>query len=91
MCDNGSNLGAAAPCDAAQLQFAEHLSAPRGNAGDGITFTVDWTPPATDLGDVIFYAAGNAADGGGTSANDRIYTTSRRISPPLHPDRQAKH
>ncbi len=82
MCDNGSNLGVAAPCDAAQLQFAEHLSAPRGNAGDGFTFTVDWTPPATDLGDVIFYAAGNAADGGGTSANDRIYTTSRRISPP---------
>lgn len=82
MCDDGSTLGAAAPCQATQLQFAEHISAPRGNAGDVYTFTVDWTPPATDVGDVIFYAAGNAADGGGTNANDRIYTTARRISPP---------
>jgi uncharacterized protein (TIGR03437 family) len=31
---------------------------------------------------VIFYAAGNAANGDGTNNGDRIYTTSRRISAP---------
>ena len=82
MCDDGTSLGAAAPCQATQLQFAEHISAPRTNAGDGYTFSIDWTPPATAVGDIIFYAAGNAADGGGSPANDRIYTTARRISPP---------
>jgi uncharacterized protein (TIGR03437 family) len=82
MCDDGSTLGVLGPCQATQLFFAEHISAPRGNAGDGFTFTVDWTPPATDVGDVIFYAAGNAANGDGTFNGDRIYTTSRRISPP---------
>jgi uncharacterized protein (TIGR03437 family) len=82
MCDDGSTLGTGGPCTATQLQFAEHISAPRGAAGDGFTFTVDWTPPATDVGDVIFYAAGNAANGDGSFNGDRIYTTSRRISPP---------
>lgn len=82
MCDDGSTLGVLGPCQATQLFFAEHISAPRGNPGDGFTFTVDWTPPATDVGDVIFYAAGNAANGDGTFNGDHIYTTSRRVSPP---------
>ena len=79
LCDDGN----AAPCGtAAQTQFVEHLNAPRTAAGAGFTFNVTWTPPASDVGDVIFYAAGNAADGNGTNANDRIYTTALRISGP---------
>jgi hypothetical protein len=68
-----------APCNGA-LEFAEHLSAPRTDAGAGYTFDIPWTPPATDVGDIIFYVAGNAANGDGTSSGDRIYNSARTIS-----------
>lgn len=76
-CDPTGNNG---PCNGA-LEFVEHADAPFTAAGAGFTFTVDWTAPATNAGDVIFYAAGNAANGDGTNAGDRIYTTSKTISP----------
>src|SRR5262245_26356064 len=82
ICDDGSARGAAAPCQTGQLQFDDHLDATRTNAGAGFTFTVDWAPPATDVGEVIFYAAGNAANGSDSNTGDRVYTTARRISPP---------
>jgi uncharacterized protein (TIGR03437 family) len=78
ICDDGSK----APCAAPHTQFVEHTSAPRTAAGVGFTFDIQWTPPATDVGDIVFYAAGNAANGDGTFNGDRIYTTTRRISPP---------
>src|SRR5882724_9065197 len=78
LCDDGNP----APCSATQTQFVEHSNAPRTAAGAGFTFNVTWTPPATDVGDVLFYAAGNAANGDGTNNNDRIYTTVLRISGP---------
>lgn len=82
ICDDGSARGVLAPCAVGQPEFAEHFNAPRTNAGDGFTFSIDWTPPATDVGDVVFYAAGNAGNGDGSLNGDRIYTTVRRISPP---------
>jgi uncharacterized protein (TIGR03437 family) len=82
ICDDNSPRGALAPCQPGQLQFAEHLDAPRTDPGAGFSFSVDWTPPATDAGDVIFYAAGNAANGSDGNTGDRVYTTARRISPP---------
>ena len=69
-----------APCNGG-LEFAEHSNAPRTKAGDGFTFQVTWTPPTTDVGNVIFYAAGNAANGDGNLTGDRIYTTLTTISP----------
>ena len=69
-----------APCNGG-LEFAEHKSAPRTNVGDGFTFNVTWTPPATDVGNVILYAAGNAANGDGTPNGDRIYTTVATLTP----------
>ena len=69
-----------APCNGA-IEFAEHSNAPRTNPGDGYTFNVTWTPPTTDVGNVIFYAAGNAANGDGNLTGDRIYTTLKTISP----------
>ncbi|MGH9666270.1 MAG: choice-of-anchor V domain-containing protein, partial [Bryobacteraceae bacterium] len=84
ICDDGSARGSLAPCQPSQLEFAEHFDAPRTDPGAGFTFSVDWTPPATDVGDVVFYAAGNAANGDGTPTGDRIYTTQRRISPPCN-------
>ncbi len=58
-------------------QFAEHTQAStRAGTRGGVEWEFDWTPPANEVGDVTFYAAGNAANNGGTSADDRIYTTS---------------
>ena len=34
------------------------------------TFVVDWTAPVADVGEISFYASGNAADGGGGSGGD---------------------
>ncbi len=73
-------VGADAPCNGL-VEFASHRSAPVTAVGAGFTFNVDWTPPANAVGDIIFYAAGNAADGNGANSNDRIYTTSAIISP----------
>jgi uncharacterized protein (TIGR03437 family) len=63
-------------------EFAEHTAAStqQGTRNRG-TFTVEWTPPAQDVGEIIFYAAGNAANGNGTNVGDHIYTTSLVIRP----------
>lgn len=45
----------------------------------GNTWEIEWTPPATNEGAVIFYAAGNAADNSGSNTGDRIFTTSLTI------------
>jgi hypothetical protein len=41
-----------------------------------VSWSFDWTAPASPPQTVTFYAAGNAADGGGSANNDYIYTTS---------------
>lgn len=52
-----------------------------GISADTKTFTFDWTSPATNVGDITFYASGNAANGNGNQSGDYIYTTSNIISP----------
>lgn len=53
-----------------------------GTAGSS-TWEVEWTPPSdAGFGDVIFYAAGNAANGNGQADNsDRVYKSSFTASP----------
>jgi uncharacterized protein (TIGR03437 family) len=63
-----------APCNGAP-EYAEHSNAPVTATGLGYTFQIDWTPPATNVGDIHFYAAGNAVNGDGTFNGDYIYTT----------------
>jgi len=65
------------PCNAnPPLQFIEHTAtgARLTAVGAGLTFEFDWTPPATDSGPVILYAAGNAANGNMIESGDNIYT-----------------
>ena len=71
--------GALGPCNG-QIEFAEHTAAAtlRGTNGSS-TFEVEWTPPSTDEGEVVFYAAGNAANNNSNPQGDRIYTTSLQI------------
>lgn len=72
----GQMRGAPAPCAAGVLQFASHtmIGTQRGTTGSR-TFRVEWTPPSSDLGPVMFYAAGNAANSSGNPQGDRIYNT----------------
>jgi uncharacterized protein (TIGR03437 family) len=80
-CSTGTN----APCNG-DREYASHLNNPaagvdstaRGKRG-GNEFEVEWTAPATDVGDIFFYAAGNAANNDGTNLGDRIFTARARV------------
>lgn len=70
LCEDGHPRRLGGSCTG--LEFIEH-TAPSSSG----TFTFDWIPPATDIGPVVFYAAGNAANGnniGADDRNDHIYT-----------------
>lgn len=58
------------------VQYAKQTSA---GTAPGQTFEkswqVEWTAPATNVGPVRFYAAGNAANANSSSSGDSIYTT----------------
>ena len=63
--------------------YIEHQTSayPSAVAGSGqADWQIRWTAPATRMGKVTFYAAGNAANGGGSSG-DFIYTTSASMTP----------
>jgi len=81
-CDDPTALqGTPGPCPDDKVEFAAHTDAATTLGHNGrMDFVVEWTPPATDAGDVIFYAAGNAANGSHSPAGDRIYTTSLTIN-----------
>ena len=45
------------------------------------SWTFTWTAPPQTAGQIVFYAAGNGADGLGDPTNDYIYTTTRSSVP----------
>lgn len=45
-----------------------------GTVNGPVSWSFDWTAPAAGSGTVFFYAAGNAANGNGTTVGDVIYT-----------------
>lgn len=68
------------PCNG-DLEFASHRSAVVvAPAAGSYTYTVEWTPPINEVGEIVFYAAGNAANNNGANTGDYIYTTSQRIA-----------
>jgi uncharacterized protein (TIGR03437 family) len=66
------------------LQYVEHAlagyQASYGHTGS-FTYEFDWTPPATNVGNVVVYVAGNAANGDTSSNGDHIYTKSYTLTP----------
>jgi len=50
------------------------------NMGNSTTFTVRWRAPQEDVGEVTFYAAGNAVDDMGTLGGDHVYTTNVAVA-----------
>jgi len=66
------------------LQYVEHTltgyQASLGQTGS-FTYEFDWTPPATNVGNVVVYVAGNAANGDMSTSGDHIYTKSYTLTP----------
>lgn len=57
------------------LQYIEHSLAGSSRFQTlSRTYEFDWTPPATNVGDIVIYLAGNAANGDLTNNGDHIYT-----------------
>jgi len=78
LCDDGRMKTASQACrPETPVQFPEHAAANANN-----TWTFDWTPPATNVGDIRFYIAGNAANGNMQDGpGDRIFTQNYTLTP----------
>ena len=64
------------------LQWIEHtLSGELRSAAPSTTYSFNWTPPATDVGPVTLYAAGNAGSGALIVSLTHTYLTSLQLSP----------
>ena len=63
-------------------QYIEHSSSGTFiNQTGGASWTFNWTAPATDVGVVTFYAAGNHANNDGNTSGDYIYFTFNQSQP----------
>jgi uncharacterized protein (TIGR03437 family) len=72
-------------CDSASpLQYIEHslsgYNATKGTTGSA-TYEFDWTPPASNFGNITIYVAGNAANGDLTPNGDHIYSATYTLTP----------
>ena len=62
--------------------YVQHTSAGTFfNQTGGAVWSFNWTAPASNVGAVTFYAAGNQADGNGATFGDQIYTTNTTVQP----------
>jgi len=82
VCDNNTVKPANGLCPAsAPVQFIEH-DYPQGSQVSTTPYTFTWTPPATNVGDVAFYVAGNAVNGNlQADAGDHVYTNHYVLTP----------
>lgn len=60
--------------------YAAQLNDFAGTTGSH-SYAVDWTPPATNVGNVTLYAAGVGADNSGDTSGDSVYTTNLSLTP----------
>jgi hypothetical protein len=60
--------------------YAEQANA-FANTTSSHTYAVDWTPPATNVGNVTLYAAGLGADNSGDTSGDSTYTSNLTLTP----------
>ncbi len=84
LCDDGTTKNNGAACPARfPVQFIEHTQAGyTASTSGGYTYQFDWTPPATDVGNVTFYVAGLGGPAGAPSSNNaNVYTTNVTLTP----------
>ncbi|MBI3279705.1 MAG: hypothetical protein HYZ57_07690 [Acidobacteria bacterium] len=84
ICENSQVRTDSGNCQNNILEFIEH-TAPRPQG----SFTFEWTAPATDVGPVRFFVAGNAANGNDLNTGDKIYTATADLTPGSAPVRPA--
>jgi len=64
------------------LAYVEHTQNGSGRLQPGSqTYEFDWTPPATNVGNITLYVAGNAGNANGQETGDHIYTASYTLAP----------
>ena len=70
-------------CPAAKpLAYVEHTQNGSGRLqANSQTYEFDWTPPATAVGNITIYVAGNAANANGQQTGDHIYTATYTLTP----------
>jgi uncharacterized protein (TIGR03437 family) len=79
LCDNNNLKGDHSVCPAnAPVQFIEHNGDPPFRTN---TISVQWTAPATNVGNVHLYIAANAANGDANFTGDHIYTADYVLTP----------
>lgn len=63
-----------------RTEFASHNATSTfvGSAGPR-TYEVEWTPPATDVGEVTLWAVGVAANNSNSNAGDNVYLGTRNV------------
>ncbi|MBV9507205.1 MAG: IPT/TIG domain-containing protein [Acidobacteriia bacterium] len=70
--------------DGYTVQYIEHsltgYTTTKGTHGSA-TYSFNWTPPATNVGNITLYVAGNAANGDLTPNGDHIYATTYTLTP----------
>ncbi len=82
LCDDGSVKIKKCPT-ASPVEFIEH-GYPAGSQVSTTPYTFTWTPPATNVGQVHFYVAGNAVNGNLLAdAGDHVYTADYILTPVL--------
>ena len=80
LCDDGTTRPAAGCRANFSVEFIEHRN-DSGAPSTSNTFTFEWTPPATDVGNVRIYVAGNAVNGNIQNTGDRVYTANYTLTP----------
>jgi uncharacterized protein (TIGR03437 family) len=81
LCDNGSPKRGSCPA-ASPVEFIEQDYAAGTRVRNTSPYSFTWTPPATNVGPVHFYVAGNAVNGNGQAdAGDHVYTASYVLTP----------
>lgn len=74
ICDDNTVKGTKGCPDGSPVEFIEH-DYPAGSQVGTTPYTFMWTPPATNMGDVVFFVAGNAVNGNlQADSGDHVYT-----------------
>jgi uncharacterized protein (TIGR03437 family) len=79
----GPNCPPAAQATKYTLQYIEHSLTGYDSSLNHMPykFTFTWTPPATNVGNITIYVAGNAANGDLTDNGDHVYSTKYTLTP----------
>jgi len=83
ICDDGSAKPAGQLCAInPSFQYIQQtLTGTQAYTATSVIYEFDWTPPASGVGNVIFYLAAEAANNDGTPAGDHLYTQTYTLTP----------